>query len=287
MTSRNVRETDARIAEHLFRCEVPNLLGPSGQPTNVYIVGPGPATLIDAGSDDSGATVLAALQRLGIDGLAQIILTHAHQDHAGSATALRALTGAPVSLHPRDVGASGRHNIDLQVDRLLAADEVIAAGNYRFQVIETPGHAQGHVSLYEPTMRALFAGDLMSGNGTIAVVPPRGSMGEYMASLRRVSRLDVDMIYPGHGPAIPNGNERIAQYISHRERREQDIVETIESGSDTVAAITDVLYADVLPRIRPQAAGTVLAHVIHLIEQGRISVIHEGPTIDESQFAVV
>lgn len=286
MTHVNVRDMDDRIAGQLFRCEVPNLLGPSGQPTNVYIVGPGPATLIDAGSDDGGASVLAALRRLGIDGLAQIILTHAHQDHAGSAAALRVATGALIALHPRDIGASGRHNIDLQVDRRLAADDVIEAGPYRLQVIETPGHAQGHVSLYEPTLRALFAGDLMSGNGTIAVVPPRGSMGEYMASLRQVSQLDVDTVYPGHGPPILNGNERIAQYIAHRERREQDIFETIASGSDTIDAITDVLYADVLPRIRPQAAGTVLAHVIHLIEQGRVTVTHEGPTISESQFTV-
>jgi len=286
MINTEVHQHAAQIAEHLFRCEVPNLTGPSGQPTNVYIVGPSPATLIDAGSDDGGASVLAALERHGIDAVEQIILTHAHQDHAGSATALRAATGAPISLHPRDLAASGRHNIDLQPDRLLAAGEVVEAGDYRFQVIETPGHAQGHVSLYEPSLKALFAGDLLSGNGTIAIVPPRGSMGEYMASLRRVSQFEIDMIYPGHGPAIPNGNERIAQYIAHRERREQDIYETIQAGSHTIDSITDVLYADVQPRIRPQAAGTVLAHVIHLIELGRVSVTHEGPSIGESEFAV-
>ena len=282
----DVQGTAHPIAEHLYRCSVPNLVGPSGQPTNVYIVGPEPVTLIDPGSNDGGASVLAALEQLGFRAVEQIVLTHAHQDHAGSAPAIREVTGAPISLHPRDLDAPGRYNVNLNVDRMLADGDVIVAGDYRFEVIETPGHAQGHVSLYEPSLKALFAGDLMSGNGTIAIVPPRGSMGEYMASLRRVSQLDVDIVYPGHGPAIESGNERIRQYIAHRRRRANDIYDTIAAGSDTIEAITDVLYADVLPRIRPQAAGTVLAHVIHLLEEGRVKIIGEGSSIGESRFQV-
>ena len=260
------------IADELWSVAVPNRVGPSGQPTNVYIVGRCPALLIDTGSDDGGATVLAALKRLGIDRVERIVLTHAHQDHAGNAPHLRASTGASVELHRRDFGLSGRYQVALEVDRFLTDGDRIAVGGYQFHVIGTPGHAQGHVSLYEPSLKAFFAGDLMSGNGTVAIVPPRGSMGDYLDSLRRVQEREIETIYPGHGPAIPNGNERVAQYIAHRERREEEIYQEIAAGCDTIEAITDRLYQDVLPRIRPQAAGTVLAHVIHLVERGRVRV---------------
>lgn len=272
------------IAEDLHRVSVPNHVGPSGQPTNVYIVGRHSAILIDSGSDDGGITVLNALDRLGIGEIDRIILTHAHSDLAGSAPALQLATGAAVELHPRAVGLSTRRAVALNVDRYLVDGETVSAGRYSFTVVETPGHAPGHVSLYEPTLRALFAGDLLSGNGTVAIVPPNGSMGDYLRSLHRVSALSIDTIYPGHGPAIPNGTDRIAQYIQHRERREEQIYQQIAAGRDTVDAITDVLYKEVRPRIRPQAAGTVLAHVINLMERGRVQVIEKTENLATARF---
>lgn len=275
----------AQIGEDLYVVSVPNLVGPSGQPTNVYIAGRQRAVLIDAGSDDGGAAVLNGLKRFDIQSVDKIVLTHAHQDHAGSATAVRQATGASIHLHPRDLGGPNHWTIDLEAAQPLRGGDTLETGPYRFEVIETPGHAPGHVSLYEPTLKALFAGDLISGNGTIAVVPPLGSMSEYMASLHRVSELKIDVIYPGHGPAIPNGNERVVQYIERRESREEEIHDAVASGLGDIDAITDLLYPDVLPRYRRGAAGTVFAHLIHLIEQGRIR--HEGDeeVSMESRFA--
>jgi glyoxylase-like metal-dependent hydrolase (beta-lactamase superfamily II) len=275
-----------QIAPDLHTVAVPNPLGPSGQPTNVYIAGRDSAILIDAGANDGGATVLAALDRLRINTVALILLTHAHQDHAGSAPALQAATGAQLALHPRDIGIASRWNIDLAVDRPIVDGDIFAAGPYRFRAIATPGHAPGHVSFYEPSLRALFAGDLLSGNGTIAVVPPNGSMIEYLASLRRVRELEVDVIYPGHGPAIRNGNERIEQYIEHRERRARDIRDAIATGYDTLDRITDHLYADVVPRIRPQALGTVHAHVLQLIDEGQVEVVTSDNDLAGSRLGV-
>jgi hydroxyacylglutathione hydrolase len=111
-------------------------------------------------------------------------------------------------------------------------------------------------------------------------------MGDYLDSLRRVQEREIETIYPGHGPAIPYGNERVAQYIAHRERREEEIYQEIADGRDTIEAITDRLYQDVLPRIRPQAAGTVLAHVIHLVERGRVRVDGDEPPSLSARFVV-
>jgi glyoxylase-like metal-dependent hydrolase (beta-lactamase superfamily II) len=269
-----------QIADDLWSVAVANSVGPSGQPTNVYVVGRSPALLIDSGSDDGGATVLTALERLGIDRLERIVLTHAHQDHSGNSDVIRDLMGPTVAIHQRAQAFMKQRNMTLHIDRFLTGGEIISAGPYHFEVIETPGHAPDHISLYEPSLKALFAGDLLSGNGTIAVVPPNGSMGEYLDSLRRVQELEIETIYPGHGPVIRNGNERISEYIAHRERREEEIYQEIAAGNDTIEAITDRLYQDVLPRIRPQAAGTVLAHVIHLVERGRVCVAGgEAPSL--------
>lgn len=266
----NELNAPVRLAPGLHRVEVPNTAGYSGQATNVYIFGDRQATIVDTGCDDGGATVLNALQVLGIGSVERIILTHAHQDHSGNASVLQSETGAELCLHPADTTLLARVDPELRPDRRLSDNERFEAGAYQLMAFETPGHAPGHMSLYEPSLRALFAGDLLSGNGTIAVVPPNGSMSDYVNSLRRAGELEIGIVYPGHGPAIEPGQERIAEYIRHREQREQDIFEAIEGGATTLDDITELLYADVQPRLRGLARGTVHAHVLRLIERQRV-----------------
>ena len=274
----------ARIADDLHSFQVPNLRGQSGQPTNVYVLGREPVTLIDAGSDDGGVTVLAALEQLGIRGVSQILLTHAHHDHAGSAPAVRAATGARVLMDERDLAGSG---FEIEPDGNLTIGETIDAGPYRVQVLRTPGHAPGHVSFYEPWLKALFAGDLMSGFGSVAVIPPRGSMRDYLESLRRLQRLEISTVYPGHGPVITNGAERIHEYIVHREKREAEILALIAEGVGEIEDLTEQLYPDVLPRLRPLAAGTVMAHIVHLIDRSQVRVATAAPQLAASRFVAV
>lgn len=272
------------IADNLYTFPVPNPHGRSGQATNVYVFGPEPVTLIDAGSDDGGRTVLAALNQLGINSVATILLTHAHHDHAGSAAAVRSVTGAQILVTESDLPGAG---FEIVPDVFLLPGERFDAGRYHLEAIPTPGHAPGHISFYEPDLKCLFAGDLMSGFGTVAVTYPRGSMGDYLESLRRVQKLEVATVYPGHGPAIMNGAGRIVEYIDHREWREIEILALIQQGVGRVEDITEQLYPDVLPRFRPLAAGTVLAHIVHLMSQSKVRVSREATELAGAEFAAI
>ena len=273
-----------QLAADLYSFEVPNLRGQSGQATNVYVVGREPVTLIDAGSDDGGATAMAALGSIGVERVARILLTHAHHDHAGSAHAIREATGASVLVAERDVGGS---TFSVEADGHMLAGDIFISPPYTLKAVSTPGHAPGHLSFYELGLKVLFAGDLMSGFGSVAIVPPRGSMGDYLQSLRRVEQMDIETVYPGHGPVIANGAERIREYIEHRERRESEILQLIQAGVGHIEELTEQLYPDILPRFKPHAAGTVLAHIVHLLDTSKVRVEQEAPELSASRFTAI
>ena len=277
-----------RLLPGLARVGVPNTVGRSGQATNVYFLGDDDVTIIDAGSNDAGATVLRALDDLKVQRVQRLILTHAHPDHAGSVPAVASATGAPVWGDSRDLNST-ISGVEVVLDRDLRGGDSFEVPGGALEVYETPGHAPGHIALYAPHMRALFAGDLLSGNGTIAVIPPRGSMYDYLASLRRVHVLDIETVYPGHGPVIANGHDRIGEYIAHRERREEAIFDEVVCGHAQISAIVDVLYPDVIPRLRWHAEGTVLAHLLRLAQMNRVRPVDnviDAPT-PERRFEVI
>jgi glyoxylase-like metal-dependent hydrolase (beta-lactamase superfamily II) len=205
----------------------------------------------------------------------RLVLTHAHPDHAGSVPAVASATGAPVWGDSRDLNTA-ISGVEVVLDRDLRGGDTFEVPGGVLEVIETPGHAPGHISLYSPQQRALYAGDLLSGNGTIAVIPPRGSMFDYVNSLKRVHAYEIDTIYPGHGPVIVNGHRRIGEYITHRETREEAIFAEVARGNEQIGTLVDVLYPDVIPRLRWHAEGTVLAHLLRLAQLGRVQPVNEN-----------
>ncbi len=189
------------VAPGLQRIALPLGEGPLGA-VNVYLVeGDDGPVLIDTGwqTPEALAALEAALATLGRRpaDLRLIVLTHAHPDHCGLVVKLRALSGAPVLLHPDDAplvdprrlhgdawasetGAwLARHGLPaaesvaaesvtgrfaalmppFQPDGSLRDGEHLSLGRFTFQVRWTPGHSPGHVCLYEPGAGLLIAGD--------------------------------------------------------------------------------------------------------------------------------
>jgi glyoxylase-like metal-dependent hydrolase (beta-lactamase superfamily II) len=216
------------------------------------------AVVIDPGPDDA-AHVARVLDRARGAGrsVGLILVSHAHRDHAGAVQQLSRASGAPVGMW-----RSG--------DQPLEDGRIIAVDGVRLKVLHTPGHARDHIAFYWEDRRALFSGDLVLGSGTVVVAPPNGSMDEYLRSLGRVAGLDLEVIMPGHGPPIFDPAARVAEYIAHRLMRERQVLDALAGGARTPGEVAGLLYRNLDPRLHPAAEGTVLAHLLKLVGEGRV-----------------
>ena len=187
-------------------------------------------TLIDAGFPGKEAAVFEAIRGLGrmSNQLKNLIFTHGHPDHIGSAAAIVRETGARTYMHPLDIpiaenggpfrpmkpapGFLGQVLCRLFFDpeeRLepVAIDQPLAAGETLpiaggIEVVHTPGHCAGHVALMLHRGRMLFAGDV--GTNLIGLGDPVGfeSLEEGRASQCKLANLSFDAVGFGHGKPI-------------------------------------------------------------------------------------
>jgi len=263
------RRIELQRGVHLLPLLTPTL--PPARHTTCYLVGDGEMVVVDPGSPYPGeqAQLLELASGLVAEGrrIVAIVLTHHHPDHVLGVGVLKAALGVPVWAH--------RHTADHVegVDRLLDDGEVIpleGARPMRLVALHTPGHAPGHLCLFEPESRALLCGDMLSGASTIVIDPPEGDMESYLAALDRLESLGVRTIFPAHGETLPDGPDQIAEAISHRRWREDRVLAALERGPAPLAALTRQAY-DELPEIAlPFAERSALASLIWLERRGRV-----------------
>jgi glyoxylase-like metal-dependent hydrolase (beta-lactamase superfamily II) len=234
--------------------------------TNTYLVD-APAWVVDPGPPDRthARAVLDAAESLG--GVAGIVLTHRHFDHAGAVRLLLEEVDVEVLAGPHG-SPEGRFGEPDAED--LPPTGIVRQGDHAgpFDVIETPGHAADHISLI--TRGELFSGDTVLGEGSVFIPPGGGSLGRYLESLRRLRTLDARVLYPGHGPVVPNPAAKIDEYIAHRLDRERRLVEALERGVRNRDELLDDVWADAPPALRPAAALTLETHLDKLAAEGRL-----------------
>ena len=175
-------------------------VGPIG--TNCYLLcdtGAGVCAVIDPGAEAS--RVAAAVQESGCTPCA-ILLTHGHYDHTGAVAALREQwPDIPVYLSRLDQAGDNPYLRELFPPIAGAVDygegDTIAVGTLTVEVLSTPGHSEGSVTLR--CGDALFCGDTLFAGSCGRTDFPGGSMKKILASLRRLGRLEGDLaVYPGH-----------------------------------------------------------------------------------------
>ena len=225
--------------------------------------------VVDPGSPwaDEQARLLSELEVRGLQ-VEAIWLTHHHADHAGGANALREATGAPVLAHPAAGAALGPA---LPLDDLLLDGDVVELGELEIEVMHTPGHALDHLVFRERRSGMAAVGDLVAGQGTIVIDPDGGDMADYLASLGRLARRGVTTIVPAHGHPIPQGEAKIYEYIAHRMEREQQVLAGLARGPSTPLDLAPGIYPEVPPFFLPLAGRQVLAHLLKLQTEGRVT----------------
>lgn len=255
--SRHIVATRERVTNDVHRLSVPY---PSGYVNVFLVLDGGGARLIDAGhhSEASRAALLRLLAEVGVApaDIREILLTHAHPDHIGSAGALAAASGAPIRIHraellpdrpgwpPRfesdwlrrhGLPAGARVPID---DRTslppgvlpLNGDETLSFGPLELRLVATPGHSPGLLCMHEAARGWLFSSDQLLRVPTPLFLMDEGPgdpVGAYLDGLARLELLSADLVLPGHGRGYTGLAAQVARARRGQEVRLAEVLEEV------------------------------------------------------------
>lgn len=217
---------------------------------NMFLIIEKELTLIDTGFRGSIPYLVETIRNLGRlpEEITTVILTHNHLDHTGGIEELKKLAKIKVFAHHADVRIDdetipypagnyigkllktpllsplrrhlvlGAENVDVQ----LEGGEILPVLD-GLQVVMTPGHTPGSISLYAPEQKLLFVGDALNKRRDLVRLPLKRvstNLPEAEASVRRMSALDVQILCFGHGrPVTEKAHASLQALIMRLERR--------------------------------------------------------------------
>jgi len=184
------------------------------------------SALIDAGCGLDPKRIVAHIENSGVDirNLSTLLLTHAHADHTAGARFWHDEFGLKIVCAEEAkpwIETADAQKTSFQIARdsgvyppdfefracpvtrgVLEGDE-IQIGDITLKVLETPGHARGHLSFLWEENRALFGGDICFSKGEISPqITWDFSTTEYSASIQKLHQLNINQLFPGHGPPL-------------------------------------------------------------------------------------
>ncbi|QEF94603.1 MBL fold metallo-hydrolase [Methanothermobacter sp. KEPCO-1] len=179
--------------------------------SNIYILGD---TVVDTGTGMNPDNLMRRIRGAGVEpgSIKHIVNTHCHFDHTGG----NRLFNADIAIHSLDAEALREGNDEKTVAYMFSASmepmEVaveLGDGDFigDFEVIHTPGHTPGCICLYDG--RSLISGDTVFADGGFGRVDVGGDINELAESIKKLMKLDIEYLFPGHGPWVDNGSMHV------------------------------------------------------------------------------
>lgn len=252
--------------------------------TGTYVIGRGAVAVIDPGPASS-EHIDNLLRGLGEETVSHILITHTHLDHSPGARLLTERTGARTyGFGPHGGNERPEDKVEEGADFAFVPDvrighgDVVTGRGFEVEAVHTPGHCSNHLCFQLRSEKLLFSGDHVMGWSTSVVSPPDGNMAEYLRSLHLLLGRDDARYLPTHGPAIEDPKPLVAAFIAHRHAREAQIMECLTAGPSTIQDMVPKMYAAVAKQLYPAAARSVYAHVLNMLEAGKLAT-DEKPSL--------
>jgi glyoxylase-like metal-dependent hydrolase (beta-lactamase superfamily II) len=248
--------------------------------TGTAIIGRGKVAIVDPGPDRQDH-IDAVLRAVRNETVTHILVTHTHLDHVPATPAIARATGATVYAygpHPRPPGdetPEEEGQLSFMPEIRLGDGEVVSGDGWTVEAVHTPGHISNHLCFAVREDKALLTGDHVMGWSTAVISPPDGNMADYMASLRKLLPRQETIYIPTHGAAIRDPRPFVEAYIEHRRGREAQILARLAEGPQTIPQMVAVNYADTPKHLHAAAGRSMLAHLIQLVNEGRVQT--DGP----------
>ena len=154
-----------------------------------------------------------------------------------------------------------------QIEEIYGGD-ILALGDFVFEVLHTPGHSPGHISLFERNRRILLAGDLV-GKGPAWYTPSSGGVIAYLDSLAKLDALNADIVLPSHGQIIETPLAAVEKVRQKLLERESLIRVMLNDGAQSAIQLTRTLFQNPLLHFFPGCA-IIESHIIKLEKEGVI-----------------
>jgi len=185
--------------------------------SNIYLIIDKTIALIDAGTGMNFETIKQNLSKFNLkpDDIELIVNTHCHYDHVGGDMNFIRSADCDVFIHELEANLLregdgiitcadmfGKKLEPIDMARELREGDKIELGELTLEVLHTLGHTAGSICLYAPKQRILFSGDTIFSDGVGRTDLPTGDAAALSNSIEGLLKLDVQNIYPGHGPHV-------------------------------------------------------------------------------------
>ena len=222
------------------------LIPSKGVGSHVYLIrGTAKNILIDTGLPANFENLKESLSDVGLrpEDIHLIILTHEHWDHVGAASffietsiiAAHYLAANKIMLGDEFVLMNKYFDQPSKAfcpDIWLYENTLIDLGNYKFNIVHTPGHCSGCICLHEPDKEILFTGDTIMAGGVLSGIYTSGSIADYVDSLNRLKALKVKKMYPSHGMISENPRQDLRKALErslHLMNESQILFDTLDT----------------------------------------------------------